>query len=36
MSALFQSMVRGDFQDEGKDYDEKYAPVGPWSTVYNP
>jgi hypothetical protein len=26
-------VVRGDFQVEGEDYDEKYAPVVPWSTV---
>jgi hypothetical protein len=26
-------VVRGDYQVEGEDYDEKYAPVVPWSTV---
>jgi hypothetical protein len=26
-------VVRGDYQIEGEDYDEKYAPVVPWSTV---
>jgi hypothetical protein len=27
-------MVRGDFQVEGKDYDDKFSPVVPWSTVW--
>jgi hypothetical protein len=26
-------VVRGDLQVEGEDYDEKYAPVVPWSMV---